>query len=130
MLADRFDARLLEVDVDVGDLSTRVEGHMRVLRKTVARAARSAMLPRCRKAGASYFREQHRLVGRAHVVRQSGRGGYKVDPEVKKPFDRNLWLKGLTPKGKDAVSELASLGNPDPTPTAVLEFLLRNRVEG
>ena len=126
-LADRFDGPLLEVSADVGEVADRADGHMTRLRRTVSRAVRSAMLPRCRQAAVSYFRQSHRLVGRAREVRRSG-GTYKVG-QVKRPFDRALWEKGLTPRAREAVAELKSLGNPDPDPSAVMAFLLRNPVE-
>ena len=126
-LADRFGGPLLEIDVDVGDVAHRAEQHMRTLRRTVARAARAALWPKCRRAAVSYFRESHRLTGRARTVRTSG-GGYKVG-EVKRPFDRALWEKGLTPRAREAVAELKSLGNPEPDPSAVMAFLLKNPVE-
>ena len=126
-LADRFDGPLLEVVADVGDVADRADEHMTRLRRTVRRAVRSAMLPRCRQAAVSYFRQSHRLTGRAREVTRT-RGGYKVG-EVKRPFDRALWEKGLTPRAREAVAELKSLGNPDPDPSAVMAFLLKNPVE-
>lgn len=127
-LADRFDGPLLEVVADVGDVADRVESHMTRLRRTVTRAVRNAMLPKCRKAAVSYFRESSRLVGRAREVRRSGRG-YKVDPRPKRAFDRALWERGLTPRGREALAELKHLGNPEPSPSDVMAFLLRNPVE-
>ena len=57
-LADRYDnAPVFEVVADVGDVADRAESHMRTLRRTVARAVRNAMLPNCRRATVSYFRE-------------------------------------------------------------------------
>ena len=128
VLADRFDARLVEVDAPPDVVASRAQLHMRSLGRTVTRAALSASRPRCRKAGAAYFNQQERLVGRAHVARPRGRG-YAVDPEPKRPFDRALFMKGLTPKGREAVTQLAELGNPEPTPAQVLEYLMRNRVD-
>ena len=118
---------MVEVYADPGDVADRAESHMRTLRRTVARAAFDATLPRCRRAAVAYFREESALVGRARVARRSG-GGYKVG-EVKKPFDRALWQRGLTPRGREAVAELQSLGNPEPSPSDVMQFLLRNRVD-
>ena len=125
-LADRFDGPLIEVAADVGDVADRAESHMTKLRRTVARAVRSATIPRCRKAAVSYFRESHRLVGRAREVTRTRGGGYKVG-EVKRPFDRALWLKGLTPRGQEAVAQLKDLGNDLPDPADVMSYLLRNR---
>ena len=126
-LADRLDAPLLEVVTDPGDIADRADVHMRTLRRTVARAAVDTMLPRCREAATAYYRQQDQLVGRAREVRRSG-GGYKMG-EVKRPFDRQLWLSGLTPRGKEAVAQLKDLGNDLPDPAAVMSYLLRNRVE-
>ena len=123
-LADRFDARLVEVVAAPDVVASRAQLHMRSLGRTVTRAALSASMPRCRKAGAAYFNAQDRLVGRAHVARQRGRG-YAVDPQPKRPFDRALFMRGLTPKGREAVAQLRELGNPEPTPAQVLEYLLR-----
>ena len=127
-LADRFDARLVEVDAPPDVVASRAELHMRSLGRTVTRAALSASRPRCRRAGAAYFNQQDKLVGRAHVARQRGRG-YAVDPEPKRPFDWALFLRGLTPKGREAVAQLRELGNAQPTPAQILEYLLRNRVD-
>ena len=127
-LADRFDAPLYEVIADPGDVATRADQHMRALGRTVTRAARSAMLPRCRRAGVAYYEQQHRLVGRAREVRTQGRR-YVVDTAPKKPFDRALFEKGLTPKARTAINELKSLGNPDPTAANILSFLLKNPIE-
>ena len=126
-IADRLDGPLVEVVADVGDVADRAESHMRTLRRTVARAARDAMLPRCRQAAVNYYREESRLVGRARVVRPRG-GGYQAG-EVKRPFDRRLWEKGLTPRGRSALAELQHLGNEEPSPSDVMSFLLRNRVD-
>ena len=127
-LADRFDARLVEVDAPPDVVASRAQLHMRSLGRTVTRAALSASRPRCRRAAASYYNEQHRLVGRAHVARQRGRG-YAVDPDPKPAFDRALFERGLTPKGREALTQLKELGNPDPTPAQVVEYILRNRVD-
>ena len=127
-LADRFDARLVEVVAGPDTVALRAELHMRALGKTVTRAALAASRPRCRRAGAAYFNDQQRLVGRAHEARQRGRG-YQVDQRTKPPFDRALFERGLTPKGREALAELKRLGNAEPTPAQVLEFVLRNRVD-
>ena len=129
-LADRFPSvALFEVPADPGDIATRVETHLRTLGRTVARAATSGALGRCRKGVLTYERESPALVGRARVVRPSSSGGWQVG-EVKRPFDRALWQRGLTPKGHEALAELVSLGNPEPSPSDVLQFLLKNKVEG
>ena len=47
--------------------------------------------------------------------------------EVKRPFDRELWERGLTPRGREARNELIERGNPEPTPAQVMAWLLRDR---
>ena len=128
-LADRFGGPLLEVPADPGDVADRVEVHMRRLGRTIARASRAATLPRCRRAAVSYYRESHRLVGRAREVRRTRGGNYKVDPAPKMAFDRALWERGLTTRGRNALAELKDLGNPEPSPADVMSFILKNRVE-
>ena len=127
-LADRFGGPLVEVVSDPGDVADRAESHMTKLRRTVSRAVRSATIPRCRKAAVSYFRESHRLTGRAREVTRT-RGGAFKSGAIKRPFDQALWEKGLTPRAREAVAELKSLGNDAPDPSAVMAFLLKNPVE-
>ena len=115
-------ATLTEVDADVADVAERAGYHVNRLGRRVTRAVSVAD---CRRAAVAYFREAPALVGRAREVRRSGRGWKRG--EVKRPFDRALWLKGLTAAGRDAVAELQSLGNPEPSPADVMAFLLRNR---
>ena len=120
-LADRFGGPLLEVEADPGDVADRAETHIRALRRTVRRAALETLVPGCRRGAVTYFNEQSALVGRARVVRRG------KPAEIKRPFDRALWLKGLTPRGREGLAELQSLGNPTPTPADLMSFLLRNR---
>ena len=122
-LADRLKGPLVEVVADPGDIADRADAHMRLLRRTVARATVGGMLPRCRRQAVTYFREERRLVGRARVVR----GGRAA--EVKRPFDRAAWERGLTPRARAAIAELQSLGTADPTPAEVMSFVLKNRVD-
>ena len=125
-LADRFDARLLETPVDPGDVADRAEAHMVRLGRTVARAAAGRLRPQCRAAAVRYFREEPRLVGRAHVVRRRGRG-HSVDPQPKRPFDRALWERGLTDRGRAAFNALKAAGDSEPSPADVMRYLLRDR---
>ena len=127
-LADRFDGPLLEVVAPETDIAARAEVHMRNLAGVVPRASRGAAIARCRKAALTYANERPALVGRAREVRRSG-DGWKVGGPSR-AFDRALWQRGLTPKGHEALAELVSLGNDEPTPSDVLAFLLKNRVEG
>ena len=127
-LADRFDGPLFEVIAPESDIAARAETHMRNLGRVVARASRGAAIARCRRGVLTYANEQPALVGRAREVRRSG-DGWKVGGPTR-AFDRALWEKGLTPRGREALAEIQSLGNPEPTPSDVLMFLLKNRVEG
>ena len=125
-IADRLNAPIVEVEAKIGDVATRAEGHMRTVARTVSRAAAGALRPLCRRAAVAYYREQDRLVGRARVARPAGRG-YKVDPRPKMAFDRELWLRGLTPKGREGLAALQAAGNPEPSPAEVLAWILRDR---
>ena len=127
-LALRYSWEIIEVEADPGDVADRARAHMTSLRRRVRRTvdAGAALLANCRRAAVTYFREQPALEGRARVVRRRGKTWTK--PRDAKPaFDRELWLRGLTPAGKDAVAELVSLGNPEPSPADVMAFLLKNR---
>ena len=124
-LADRLDAPIAEVVADPAEVAERAQDHMRVIRRTVARAAQDALRAQCGRQGVTYYREESRLVGRARVVRR--RGSRYEKGEVKRPFDRAAWERGLTPAARDAVAELQALGTADPTPGEVLSFLLNNR---
>lgn len=127
-IADRLgDAPIVEVDADPGDLADRTEAHMTRLRLNVTRAAVATMRSRCRRQAVTYYREQPRLAGRARVARRRGRG-YKVDQQ-RKPlaFDRALWERGLTPRGREALRELQEQGNAEPSPAEVVAWVLRDR---
>ena len=127
-LAIRFSWEVVEVEADPGDVADRARSHMTSLRRRVRRAvdAGAALLAHCRRAAVTYYREAPALEGRARVVRRRGKGWTK-SRDVKPAFDRELWLRGLTPAGKDAVAELVRLGNPEPSPADVMAFLLKNR---
>ena len=124
-LADRLSASIVEVEADPGDVADRADSHMRAIRRTVTRAAVDTLRSQCRRQGVRYFQEESRLVGRARIIRRRG-SGY-VKGETKRPFDRKLWERGLTPAARDAVAELQALGTAQPTPAEVLSFLLKNR---
>ena len=129
-LADRFVDGfdyVLEVPGDMADVADRAGYHLTKMGRLVPRASVAAGLADCRRAAVTYFREAPALVGRAREVRRSGRG-WRVG-EVKRPFDRALWERGLTPRGREALNELKRLGNPEPTPADVMAFLLKNPVE-
>ncbi len=126
-LADRFDGPLFEVVADMGDVAIRVDAHMTKLARDVARAKAENALAGCRRQAVTYQRERKALAGRAVEVTRSGRG-FKTGGTVRR-FDRELWLKGLTPRAREAVAELVTLGNAEPSPSDVMSFLLRNPVE-
>ena len=124
-IADRLDAPISEVQADPGEIADRAETHMRTLRRTVARAAVDTLRASCRRQAVTYFREEHRLVNRARVVRRRGAGYAKG--ETKRPFDRALWERGLTPAGREAVAALQAQGIAEPTPAEVMSYVLKNR---
>ena len=125
-LADRFGVEyVLETAADLGDIADRADGHMADLGRTVSRASRANAAPLCRRAAVAYQCEAPALVGRARTVRRKGRG-WQVG-EVKRPFDRALWIRGLTPRGRTALDDLVADGNPEPTPADVMARLLRER---
>lgn len=128
-IADSFGARLIEVEAAPDVVAARAVLHMQSMGRTVTRAQLSASMPRCRRTAADYFNAAPRLVGRAYVARQRGKG-YQVDEQPKKPFNREVFERGLTAQGRDALSELKALGNLQPTPAQILEFILKNRVSG
>lgn len=133
-LADRFtDSVNVVMDVpvdDMADVADRAGYHLTKMGRLVprSRAARAAALANCRRAAVTYFNERPALAGRAREVRRSGRG-WKTGGTVRQ-FNRELWIRGLTPRGREALNELIRLGNPEPMPADVMAFLLRNRVDG
>ena len=128
-LADRFTVDyVLNVPADVGDIAERAQRHVFNLRRTVARAAQVDAIGRCRKAALAYLAESPQLVGRAREVHRSGQS-WRTG-EVTRPFDRALWERGLTPKGRQALAEMVGEGVVDPTPSEVLSRLLREKRRG
>ena len=123
--AGRFNWEILEVQADVGDIAERAESHMTTMRRKVRRASRSHAVGRCRRAAVTYQNEAPALEGRAREVKRRGKG-WRVG-ETKPRFDRALWLRGLTPRGREAVDELIAAGNPEPMPADVMAWLLRDR---
>ena len=124
-LAGRLEAEVLVVDAGVEEVADRAEDHMRSLSRSVARASRVRSVGRCRRAVLDYLRDDEQLVGKARVVRRSG-AGYTVGG-VKRPFDRALWERGLTPGGRATLDELVAEGVAEPTPADVMARLLRDR---
>lgn len=124
-IADRLDAPISEVRADPGEIADRAELHMRSLGRTVTRATFDAMRSQCSRQAVTYFREEHRLVNRARTVRR--RGASYAKGETKRPFDRELWRRGLTPAGREAEAALVASGVAEPTPAEVMSYILRNR---
>ena len=124
-LADRLNAPLFDIDVNVSILAGRADGHMEELRREVPRALRAAAVGRCRRSILTYVAESPRLVGRARSVSQSG-SGFTVGG-TRRPFDRALWERGLTPRGRSLLAEMVEEGNAAPTPTQLMGRLLAER---
>ena len=124
-LAGRLEAEILVVESSVEEIADRAEDHLRQLSRSVARASRVRSVGRCRRAVLDYLRDDEQLVGKARVVRRSG-AGYTVGG-VKRPFDRALWERGLTPGGRATLDELVAEGVAEPTPADVMARLLRDR---
>ena len=124
-LAERLEAEVLVVDAGVEEVADRAEDHMRSLSRRVARASRVRSVGRCRRAVLSYLNEEPQLVGKAREVRRSG-SGWTVGG-VKRPFDRELWERGLTPAGRDTLQTLIDEGNATPSPSDLMTRLLTDR---
>ena len=124
-LADRFDARLVNVAVGVEDLAGRIDGHMRGITRKVRRASREGIVGRCRDAAGRYLSESDALVGKARNVRKVGKR-WRDDGPVK-PFDRELFGKGLTPAGREVVAELEADGLFEWRPQNIINRLLLAR---
>ena len=124
-LADRLQAEVLALEVGVEEIADRTETHMRQLSRSVARASRVRSVGRCRRAALSYLREEEQLVGKARTVTRSG-SGWTVGG-VKKPFDRELWERGLTPAGRSTLQVLIDEGNATPSPSDLMARLLTDR---
>ena len=123
-LADRLGgAPLFDVEVHMSVLADRAEDHMAELRRFVPRAMRSVAVGRCRRSIQTYINESPRLVGRARVVSRSSGSGFTVGG-VRRPFDRALWERGLTPRGRSVLADLVAEGIEEPTPTQVMGRLL------
>ena len=119
---------ILDIPTPEETIALRAEKHLREMRRYVPRARKGpGGRERCIQAGMVYLRERPQLAGKAREVTKTGKK-WKVAGKVRE-FDRALWERGLTTKGREAVAELVSLGNPEPMPADVLQFLLKNRVE-
>lgn len=123
-------ASIVDIPVAVEDIASRATSHLATMRRRVPRSRTGVGgLARCREAGSTYLRERPMLVGKAREAKRTP-DGWTVGRTRVREFDRALWQRGLTPKGHEALAEMVSLGNPEPSPTDVLQFLLKNPVEG
>ena len=117
-IADRADAPIVDVPATVDEIAVRVNVHMRALSRTVPRATRGRTVGRCRAAAATYYRDEHRLVGRARVATTGAR---------KLAFDPAAFERGLTSAGRLARADLVGEGIVDPTPADILSRLISGR---
>ena len=128
-LRQRFggESQVFNVEASIEDLADRTVAHERSLARRIPRAGDEAsdIDRQCREQGRAYLREREALTDEAIEVKP--RGGRFVRTGPVREFDRGLWLRGLTPAGRDAVDELVSLGNPEPSPSDVFDFMVRNR---
>ena len=137
-LADRFGAatRIIEVQATEEELVERTLTHLRELARKVPRAGvekraegETAARVKCTQAMVAHFRELDALAGIARGVRRKGKGKAAkfVSTGAVQAFDRSLWLSGLSPGGRRAVSALIAAGTAEPGPSDVMKWLL---VEG
>lgn len=125
-LADRFGgAPIWDVTAQPDALALRVTAHVRDLGQRVARAGAGDVEGNCRRQVRTYFNERSVLVHRAREVRQPRRGRYEKGGPVQ-PFDEGLFVKGLSPAGRQARDELIADGDGSPTPAAVFGQVMRN----
>ena len=121
-LAERFGGRLVNVDVGIEDLATRIQAHQTQITRKVRRATRESVDKRCRDAAGRYLSEAGALVGKARNVKRVGKRWRDAGPV--KPFDRELFERGLTADGREVVAQLLADGRDDYKPKDVLNRLL------
>ena len=125
-LADRLGAtEIVETQADESELADRMDAHLDTLRAAVRRASREESEGRCLRALISYWRERDQLAGRARGVRLRRRKWESTGPV--RQFNRALWLAGLTPDGRRALAALIADGDPEPSPGAVMKWLVKRR---
>ena len=127
-LAERFGGRLVNVDVGIEDLATRIQAHQTQITRKVRRATRASVERRCRDAAGRYLSEAPALVGKARQVRKVGKR-WRDDGPVK-PFDRSLYLRGTTPAAREVIAQLEADGIDDWTPTHIFDRLLLEKQYG
>ena len=125
-MADRINAtEIVEVQATEDEIADRVADHLDALRAKVKRAAKEESQGRCLQALIAYHREKSGLVGRARGVKLKRREWVPTGPVL--PFDRGLWIRGLTTAGRGALRALIDEGNPEPSPADVMKWLVKRR---
>ena len=111
-IADRLgNAPILTIDTPADQIATRAASHLANLRRLIPRAnGDAAGLLRCRAAGATYLLEKSALVGRAREVTRTGKR-WKTSTATVRPFDRELFEKGLTARGRSLFAEPTCSGS-------------------
>ena len=121
-IAGRFEGRVLNIDLDVEDLSSRIESHMAGLEREVTRAVRGEIVAGCIGAAGRYLRERPKLVGKSRNVVK--RGKRWVDDGPTPPFDRALFRRGATSAAREEIAQLEADGITDWKPADILSRLL------
>ena len=121
-LSGRLESRVLNLDIGVEDLASRIENHMTKLARTVKRATREGIVGRCRGAAVRYLSESPVLVGKARNVKREGKRWRDVGPV--QAFDRDNFRQGLTPAGREIVAQFEADNFVDWRPKDVLHNLL------
>ena len=119
---------LHEMDIGPSEVAARVHGHLASLRRQVPRARTDAADNRCAEAVVQYYRERPDLPESVKVRRVRQRGNrFEVGAPESSQYDRDAFLRGLTPAGHDARADLIASGIEDPTPAEIMRRLLHER---
>ena len=124
-IADKANAPIVDVTASVDEIAVRIKTHVRDLSRTVPRATRDRTVGRCRKAAATYLRDEDKLAGRPRVATKRG-DRWRVG-ERKHAFDPAAFERGLTAAGRLARADLVGEGVDSPTPTDILNRLISER---
>ena len=123
-LSDRFGAAVIwDVTAPPDALAVRVAAHVSALQGRIARAGDAEGA--CRRQVLTYYNERPALVGRAREVTQPRRGRFRKGAPVRQ-FDEALFVRGLTPAGRQARDQLIDAGDSAPTPAAVFRQVMKN----
>ena len=124
-LSDRFGGvGIWDVTAPPDALAVRVAAHVSALQGRIARAGDAAEAA-CRRQVLTYYNERPVLVGRAREVTQPRRGRFRKGAPVRQ-FDEALFVRGLTPAGRQARDQLIDAGDSAPTPAAVFRQVMKN----